>query len=210
MTRRRRTASRREAPRGADREAAARRSRRRRSAEDTGWIDAAGMAPHATVTSLSSRRDRSPTAARQSVDMLGDGRIRRRRAAGRRAAGRSEALLSAELGEPVESDGAAERAEPDRRSESVETLGGDEVEEVEEADAERRRSHLDAPLQDPGGDQAPPDHAGAGRQGRARQQGRGADHLSVAGRALLRADAEHRPRRRRVAQDHQPQPTAAG
>ena len=60
-----------------------------------------------------------------------------------------------------------------------------------------------APLQDPGGHQAPPDHAGAGRQGRARQQGRGADHLPVARRALLRADAEHRPRRRRVAQDHQ-------
>ncbi len=46
-------------------------------------------------------------------------------------------------------------------------------------------------LQDPGSGQGPPDHAGAGRQGRARQQGCGADHLSVAGRSLLRADAEH-------------------
>ena len=68
---------------------------------------------------------------------------------------------------------------------------------------ERRRAPPDAPLQDPGGHQAPPDHAGAGRQGGARQQGRGADDLSVAGRTLLRADAEHQPRRRRVAQDHQ-------
>ena len=60
-----------------------------------------------------------------------------------------------------------------------------------------------APLQDPGGHQAPADHAGAGDQGRARQQGRRADDLSVAGRPLLRADAEHRPRRRHLPQDHQ-------
>ena len=57
-----------------------------------------------------------------------------------------------------------------------------------------------AQLQDPGGDQAPADHAGAGRQGGARQQGRGAHHLPVAGRPLLRADAQHAARRR-----HQPQ-----
>ncbi len=59
-----------------------------------------------------------------------------------------------------------------------------------------------APLQDPGSHQAPPGHAGAGRQGRARQQGRGADHLSVARRPLFGADAEHRARRRHLAQDH--------
>ena len=59
------------------------------------------------------------------------------------------------------------------------------------------------PLQDPGSHQGPPDHAGAGRQGRARQQGRGADHLPVAGRPLLRADAQHRARRRHLPQDHQ-------
>ena len=47
------------------------------------------------------------------------------------------------------------------------------------------------PLQDPGGHQAPADHAGAGHQGGARQQGRGADDLPVARRPLLRADAEH-------------------
>ena len=78
-------------------------------------------------------------------------------------------------------------------------------------DARRRRARgsrapalaHDPALQDPGGDQAPADHAGPGHQGGARQQGRGADHLSVARRALLRADAEHRPRRRGVAQDHQ-------
>jgi ribonuclease E len=53
-----------------------------------------------------------------------------------------ESMLAAEIGEPVDSrhyrvsedDGGGE-------AESVETLGGDEVEEVEEADAERRRSH---------------------------------------------------------------------
>ncbi|KAH2775867.1 hypothetical protein KXW38_000987, partial [Aspergillus fumigatus] len=58
------------------------------------------------------------------------------------------------------------------------------------------------PVQDPGSHQAPPGDAGAGRQGRARQQGRGADHLSVAGRPLRRADAKHRPRRRHQPQDH--------
>jgi hypothetical protein len=60
-----------------------------------------------------------------------------------------------------------------------------------------------APLQDPGSHQGPPDHAGAGRQGRARQQGRGADHLSQPRGPLLRADAQHRARRRHLPQDHQ-------
>ncbi len=58
-------------------------------------------------------------------------------------------------------------------------------------------------LQDSGSDQAPPDHPGAGGQGRTRQQGRRAHHLSVAGRPLLRADAQHPARRRHLAQDHQ-------
>ena len=41
------------------------------------------------------------------------------------------------------------------------------------------------PLQDPGRDPPPPGAAGPGRQGRARQQGRGADHLSVASPAAI-------------------------
>ena len=65
------------------------------------------------------------------------------------------------------------------------------------------------PLQDPGSHQAPPDPAGAGRQGRARQQGRGAHHLSVARRPLFRADAQHGARRRHFAQDHQRRRTAS-
>ena len=69
----------------------------------------------------------------------------------------------------------------------------------------RRRAAQEAPgpappLQDPGRHPAPPGAAGPGRQGRARQQGRGADHLSEPRRPLLRADAQHEPRRR-----HQPQ-----
>ncbi len=60
-----------------------------------------------------------------------------------------------------------------------------------------------APLQDPGSDQGPPDPAGAGRQGGARQQGRRPDHLSLPRRPLLRADAQHRARRRHLPQDHQ-------
>ena len=46
------------------------------------------------------------------------------------------------------------------------------------------------------------DHPRAGRQGGARQQGRGAHDLSVARRPLHRADAQHRPRRRHLPQDH--------
>ncbi len=46
---------------------------------------------------------------------------------------------------------------------------------------------LASSLQDPRSDQAPPDHAGAGHEGRARQQRRGADDVSVARRPLLRA-----------------------
>ena len=68
----------------------------------------------------------------------------------------------------------------------------------------------DAPLQDPGSDQAPPDHAGAGHQGGARQQGRGADHLSLARRALLRADAEHRRAAAACRARSPASPTAAG
>ena len=102
-------------------------------------------------------------------------------------------------------DARAENGRDAEENETVETIGGDEIEEAEQP----ALAH-DPPLQDPGGDQAPADHAGAGRQGRARQQGRGADHLPFARRALLRADAEHGPRRRRFAQDHQHRPTAAG
>ena len=71
------------------------------------------------------------------------------------------------------------------------------------------RAALAPPIQDPGSHQAPPGSARAGRQGRARQQGRGSDDLSVARRPLFRPDAQHRARRRHFAQDHQyarPQP----
>ena len=60
-----------------------------------------------------------------------------------------------------------------------------------------------ARLQDPGGHQAPSDPARAGGQGGAGHQGGGAHDVSVAGRPLQRADAEHRPRRRHLAQDRQ-------
>ena len=51
----------------------------------------------------------------------------------------------------------------------------------------------------PGRDQRRPGTAGAGREGRARQQGRGADHLRLAGRPLPGADAQQPARRRRLA-----------
>ena len=86
-------------------------------------------------------------------------------------------------------------------NEPVEIIGGgDALEDVQER---RRPSRAPPPVQDPGSHQAPAGDAGAGRQGRARQQGRGPDHLPVARRPLLGADAQHRPWRRHLAQDHQ-------
>ncbi len=67
----------------------------------------------------------------------------------------------------------------------------------------RPRAALSPPVQDPRGDQAPAGHAGAGGQGRARHQRRGADDLSVARRPLFGADAQYRARRRHQPQDHQ-------
>ena len=98
---------------------------------------------------------------------------------------REETSLAAEDGRAA--DGARPWRGRSGEAEVIETLGGDEFEE-----AERQRSARPAPLQDPGGGQAPADHAGPGHQGGARQQGRGADDLSVARRTLLRADAQHR------------------
>ena len=61
------------------------------------------------------------------------------------------------------------------------------------------RRHRRAHRTHPGRDQGRRQPAGAGREGRARQQGRGADHLRLAGRPLPGADAEQPARRRRLA-----------
>ena len=61
--------------------------------------------------------------------------------------------------------------------------------------------------------QPPADPAGAGGEGGARHQGRGADHLHLARRPVLRADAELAARRRHLAQDHlgrRPAPAEGG
>ena len=99
----------------------------------------------------------------------------------------------------------------------TEVIDGDSAEadaDEETADAARRAGPPARPaaaqLQDPGGDQAPADHAGAGRQGGARQQGRRAHHLPLARRPLLRADAQHAARRRHQPQDRRTPTTAAG
>ena len=67
---------------------------------------------------------------------------------------------------------------------------------VDEAAADELRKQAPGPappLQDPGRHPAPPGAAGPGRQGRARQQGRGADHLpSLAGRyCVLMPNTSH-------------------
>ena len=84
--------------------------------------------------------------------------------------------------------------------------GGRPGSRAKEVDEAARQAHGAAPpLQDPGRHPAPPGAAGPGRQGRARQQGRGADHLPQPRRPLLRADAQFEPRRR-----HQPQDQLGG
>ena len=93
----------------------------------------------------------------------------------------------------------APRPAAEDEGEPVEVIGGDALDETP-----RRPPRAAPPLQDSGSDQAPAGDAGAGRQGGARQQGRGAHHLSVARRPLFGADAEHRAWRRHFAQNHQP------
>ena len=109
----------------------------------------------------------------------------------------TDSAAEAEADDPGDHAGenGEEEAEP-----VIEQVGGrgDALEEIPE-----RPAQLPPPIQDPGGHQAPADPAGPGRQGGARHQGRGAHHLSVACRPLLGADAEHRPRRRHLAQDHE-------
>ena len=85
--------------------------------------------------------------------------------------------------------------------EVIESVGAeDAMEEV----PDRSPAQAAQAVPHPGSHQAPPDPARSGRQGRARQQGRGADDLSLARRPLLGADAEHGARRRHFPQDHQP------
>ncbi len=100
--------------------------------------------------------------------------------------------------------GAEERAPRARRSQRRGRRRGDRAgrRRCDGGDAAPRAAPA-PPVQDPGSHQAPPGSARAGGQGGARQQGRGLDDLSVAGRPLFRPDAEHRARRRHFAQDHQ-------
>ena len=84
------------------------------------------------------------------------------------------------------------------------------VDESAADELRKKRQNAAPPLQDPGRHPAPPGAAGPGRQGRARQQGRGADHLSEPRRPLLRADAQHQPRRRHLAARSPTAPTASG
>ena len=83
----------------------------------------------------------------------------------------------------------------EEEGEQVEQVGGDAMDEMP-----RRRRACAANIRSRKS-QAPPGAARAGRQGGARQQGRGADD-TVARRALFRADAQHRARRRHFARDH--------
>ena len=96
----------------------------------------------------------------------------RRSTAERRGAGEGEARTRAA---PRAARGGRERVRGERRR-----------------DAAPQAPESAPPLQDPGRDPPPPGAARPGRQGGARQQGRGAHHLSHPRRPLLRADAQYR------------------
>ena len=127
------------------------RSRSRRRAQPA--AEGAAAAADAVLEGPAEAGRRRDRGARGRAAAVGRRRRHRHRRA-RRAGGRAEARTSP--------------------STSYEAVGGDDA--AEERAAPRRPKA--APLQDPGGGQGPPDPAGAGRQGGARQQGRGADHLS--------------------------------
>ena len=143
-----------------------------------------------TIRSISTRSRRAPRPSRF------------------RAATRSAARRRPRATRPAKPPRAGEPAGEDNVTE-INGAGGEEesrrIGRRRRRDGGSARAHAaPAPaVQDPGGDQAPAGHAGAGRQGGARHQGRGAHHLSVARRPLFGADAQHRARRRHQPQDHQ-------
>jgi ribonuclease E len=127
------------------------------AAADGGWIYAPGMGPSSTAPAIAEPTRRhdaaAPAAAPVAAKVEGewpslpespaenagnvDELVAELDAIALRAA--EESLLAAEIGESVAVPLYGNGAEPERaESESVETLGGDEV---EEADAERRRTH---------------------------------------------------------------------
>ncbi len=115
--------------------------------EDVGWVYAPGMGPQAAMMEYDAaalRPSDEATAPATGHTEFPDQLIPEPDAIALRAA--EDALLAAELGElPGASryeNGEADMTAPEAAEhESIETLGGDEVEEVEEADAERRRWH---------------------------------------------------------------------
>ena len=149
------------------------------------------------------RGERAPRAKAAAEAAAAAGPMARRRRAPTRT--REQSDVSAAEAEPRErrraptTRTATTTAPRTTRIRSSPVGAEDALEEV----PERRQPRIAPPVQDPGSHQAPAGPAGAGRQGRARQQGRGADHLPVARRPLFRADAQHRPRRRHLPQDHQ-------
>ena len=134
---------------------------------------AAAAEAAAADATRSSPRSRSPRStpprrrgARGRAAAVGRRRRHRHRRARRADAAAAEAAVPADAAvEEDEEDEHARRGLRGRRRRR--RPGGARAAQADAA----------AALQDPGGDQGPPDPAGAGRQGGARQQGRGADHL---------------------------------
>ena len=102
------------------------------------------------------------------------------------------------IGDDEAEDGfnAAEHAA--ERDENVESVGDDVTEEVRAPRRQRARKYKIQEVI-----KVRQILLVQSRQGRARQQGRGADDLPVAGRSLLRFDAQYRTRWRHFPQDHQ-------
>ena len=177
------------------RAAASRTPKTRRSAE-TANPPSAAPRPHADGAAARRAPSTRPSARRPTPRRSADEHERRRLTPTADRAG--ERPPTADDGETT-SPRSRSRPRP-RTSEESRRVGRRRRRDGRGAGA---RAALSPPLQDPGSHQAPADHAGAGGQGRARHQGRGADHLSLARRPLFGADAEHRARRRHQPQDHQ-------
>ena len=204
------------APRRASNHGHARGTTRRAGRACAGRAEAAAPQPRPCSTPSRSRRADAPPSAAGSPSRQPARRARRAR----------QAPQPPRTDSRPRTDSPRPRAEGDNGDSGK---GGGNVIEIEEPahGRERRRgnrrvgrrrrrdgrsagAHAALPplLQDPGSHQAPADHAGAGGEGRARHQGRGADDLPLARRPLFGADAEHRARRRHLAQDHQRASTA--
>ena len=161
------------------------RCRRGRDCRRAGWrsVAAKRRQPERAARNDERARPRETRAATPSSDVpRARGRIRR----DARTAGNAAEAASAERRRASERE-RQRRRRPARAASrsSATTASNRSAPRMRSRSCPSAASGRAAPVQDPGSDQAPPGAARPGGQGRARQQGRGAHHLSLARRPLL-------------------------